>query len=137
MQVDGGRPLSDTLPLRRGLEAALPEIAADLADEVRVRTQTGHDVSGYEFEPKRDGEPSNLHQTGAMVASFKPLKVTDRGFVLGIRDRKQRAKAKMHQDGIGALFRREWIGLDEDQVERFAERVVDSEIPPDRQRGNQ
>ena len=137
MQVDGGRPLTETLPLRRGLESEIEWVAEWVALQVRERTARGLDVDGQPFESKRDGSPSTLQDTGRMVDGFRPLRVTDTGFVCGIRDRKLRARARMHQDGIGALFRREWVGVDDEMADETVEYLVSAEIPPDSQRGNQ
>ena len=138
MQVRDSGPLRDALPLRAGLRRELPKVARELAADVRERTAAGEDVNGAPFERLRDGSWSTLQATGAMVAGFAPLKVTDRGFVLGLRDRKLRARARMHMDGRRVPLR-EWIGVDERQRSLFGERLVSAEIPPDgarRGRGN-
>ena len=131
MHADGGRPLRDSLPLRAGLRAELPKAAADLARGVRERTERGVDVDGRRFIAKMSGEPSNLHDSGMMVASFRPIVVRPQGFILGVRDRRARARARLHVDGVGRLPMRQWIGVDADQVEQFTERIVASQIPAD------
>ena len=134
MHATADRPLRDSLPLRAGLRAELPKAAADLARGVRERTERGVDVDGRRFQGKLNGEPSNLIDSGVMVASFQPIVVRPQGFVLGVRDRRARARARLHMDGVGRLPMRQWIGVDADQVAEFTERIVASQIPADRDR---
>ncbi len=134
MRVRDSGPLRDAWPLRDGLRRAMPKAAADLARDVRERTAAGHDVNGRPFAALTSGEWSTLQRSGAMVEGFAPVAVTDRGFILGLRDRRLRARAKMHQDGIGRLPQREWIGLDSAQSAEYVDRLVAAEIPPDRDR---
>ena len=130
MRAELSPPLADTLPLRDGLRAALPDVASDLARGVRDRTADGRDVAGRTFPPKANGSPSTLRDTGAMVRSFRPERVTDTGFVLAPA-RSERRKAALHQLGRG-VPRREWVGLDARQVDEAVRRVTDAEIPRDR-----
>ena len=131
MRVDVGRPLAETLPLRRGLRDALPDLASDLARGVRERTAGGRDVAGRSFAPKRDGSRSTLRDTGRMVESFRPVRVDERGFVLAPAGREERKRAALHQLGRGVPERR-WVGVDARQVDEAVERVTDAEIPRDR-----
>ena len=132
-RVEDSGPLRDAFALDRGLRDVLPALAEDLAAEVRGRTRLGLDANGDPFLPLVSGEESTLTNTGAMVDAFRPVKVTDKGFTLGIRDRRLRARARMHQDGIRTP-RREWIGLSADEIDESVERVVSAEIPPDHER---
>ena len=50
-------PLAETLPLRRGLRAALPGVAGDMAASIRRRTESGRDVNGRPLQRKADGSP--------------------------------------------------------------------------------
>ena len=122
-------PLRDTLPLRRGLRAAMPGIAGDMARGIRQRTESGRDVAGKPFPRKRDGSPSNLIDSGRMVESFEPLAVTDDGFRLAPKGKRNRAVAAIHQ----ATGRR-WVGADERQIETARERAIEAAIPRDRNR---
>ena len=131
IQIDVGRPLAETLPLRRGLRATLPDLATDLARGVRERTADGRDVTGRTFAPKADGSASTLRDTGCMVESFRPVRVDERGFVLAPASRAERRKAALHQLGRGVPERR-WVGVDARQVDEAVERVTDAEIPRDR-----
>ena len=133
MRVEDTGPLRDALPLDAGLRRVLPALADDLAAEVRGRTRLGLDANGDPFEPLRSGDESTLEDSGAMVRAFQPVKVTDKGFVLGIRSRALRRRAVVHQDGIGPP-RREWIGLSPDEIDESVERVVSAQIPPDHER---
>ena len=126
-RVEDSGPLRDAFALDRGLRDVLPDLAEDLAAEIRGRTRLGLDANGDPFLPLVSGEESTLTNTGAMVDSFVPVKVTDRGFVLGIRDRKLRRRAVVHQDGLGAP-RREWIGLSADEIDESVERVVSAQM---------
>lgn len=122
-------PLREVLPLRRGLRAALPAVAADMARGIRDRTEAGRDVSGRAFRRKRDGSPSNLIDSGRMVESFQPADETATGFVLAPTGRRNRAVAHIHQ-----ATGREWIGADERQIDAARESVAEAAIPRDRNR---
>ena len=127
MSVSSSAPLRDVLPLRRGLAAALPAIAADLARGIRRRTEAGRDVSGRPLRPKRDGSASTLHDSGRMVASLRPTQIGERSFTLAPTGRRnQRVAALAHQTG------RRWVGADETQIDAATERVTESMIPEDR-----
>ena len=120
-------PLREALPLRSGLRAALPDIAAGMARGIRDRTEGGRDVAGKPFRRKRDGSPSTLRDTGRMVESFQPTEVTDKGFTLAPTGKRNRAIAHIHQ----ATGRR-WVGADDRQVDEARERVAEATIPKDR-----
>ncbi len=127
MTVSTSPRLSEVLPLRRGLAAELPGIAADLAGDIRRRTASGRDVSGKPFRPKRDGSRSTLQDSGRMVRSLRPVQVTDRGFVLApVGKRNQRIGALAHQRG------RRWVGASDRQIDEARERIADAAIPKDR-----
>ena len=132
MRAEIGPPLGDTLPLRDGLRATLPDVATDLARSVRDRTLDGRDVAGRTFAAKADGSRSTLRDTGAMVRSFGPERVMDTGFTLAPA-RSERRKAALHQLGRGVPERR-WVGLDARQVDEAVERAVSAEIPRDEDR---
>ena len=125
MSIEMSPPLADVLPLRRGLAAALPDLAGDLAREVRDRTATGRDVAGRQFPRKANGEPSTLQDTGRMVESFRPREVSDSGFTLAPAAAERR-KAYMHQTGRG-VPKREWVGVDARQVDEAVEAVATAE----------
>ena len=130
MRVELSPPLGDVLPLRDGLRRVLPDLATDLARGVRDRTADGRDVAGRSFAPKADGSRSTLRDTGAMVESFRPVRVDDRGFVLAPAGRQERRKAYMHQTGRGVPERR-WIGVDARQLDEAVERVATAETGKD------
>ncbi len=132
MRVELSAPLADVLPLRRGLRDALPDLATDLARGVRDRTLAGRGVAGRTFQPKRDGSPSTLRRSGAMVRSFRPVRIDDRGFVLAPGGRQERKRAALHQTGRGVPERR-WVGVDARQVDEATERVATAETGKDRQ----
>ena len=122
-------PLATALPLRRGLAAELPRLAADLAGDIRRRTASGRDVSGKPFRPKRDGSRSTLQDTGRMVRSLRPVQVTDRGFTLApTGKRNQRVGALAHQRG------RRWVGASDRQIDEATARIADAAVPRDRNR---
>ena len=109
MRVETSAPLAEVLPLRDGLRRVLPDLASDLARGVRERTLDGRDVAGPGRSPKADGSRSTLRDTGAMVRSFQPVRVTDTGFVLAPARGPERRRAALHQRGAGSrLPRREW-----------------------------
>jgi len=119
-------PLREVLPLRRGLAAELPRIAADLAAGVRTRTRAGKVVDGRPLRPKRDGTPSNLTDSGRMVASFGTESIRDAGFTLAPAPT-ERDKAAVHMRAG-----RRWIGASAEQIEDARERVIESMLPRDR-----
>lgn len=120
-------PLAETLPLRRGLRAALPGVAGDMAASIRRRTESGRDVNGRPLQRKADGSPSNLIDTGRMVESFRPQAVTDTGFTLSPTGKRNRAIAHIHQ-----ATGREWIGADDKQIDAARESIAEAAIPRDR-----
>ena len=111
--------LGDTLPLRDGLRAELPGIAANMSASIRRRTEGGRDASGRRFARKANGQPSTLTDTGKMIASFRPTTVTDTGFVLGPTGKRNRKIAAIHMN-----TGRPWIGVTEGQVTEAVERVA-------------
>ena len=127
MTITSSPRLSEVLPLRDGLRAELPRLAADLAGDIRRRTASGRDVSGRPFRPKKDGSRSTLQDSGRMVRSLRPVQVTDRGFVLApVGKRNQRIGAVSHQRG------RRWVGASDAQVTEATERITEAMIPRDR-----
>ena len=127
MTVKTSPRLSEALPLRRGLAAELPRLAADLAGDIRRRTASGRDVSGQRFRRKKDGTPSNLRDSGRMLASFKPQTVSDTGFTLaptGARNRKVGA--------VAMRTGRRWAGVNDAQIDEARGRIADAAIPEDR-----
>ncbi len=50
---------------------------------VRIRTASGHDVSGYPFLKKRDGSPSYLFKTGNLMRSLQADAFTGDSGLLG------------------------------------------------------
>ncbi len=127
MTVTTSPRLSEVLPLRRGLAAELPSIADDMARGIRRRTESGRDVAGRRFKPKKDGKPSNLRDTGRMLRSFRPVKVDDRSFTLApTGKRNQRVGAVAHQRG------RRWVGADDRQIDEATARIANATIPEDR-----
>ena len=128
MIVKTSSPLRDVLPLRRGLAAALPGIARDLAAGVRRRTESGRDVNGRAFRRKRrDGSPSTLTDSGRMVESFRPQTVSETGFTLAPTGRRNVIVGAAHQSRG-----RRWVGADERQIEAAREQIADAAIPRDR-----
>ncbi len=121
-------PLSEALPLRRGLRAVMPGVAADMSRSIRQRTEGGRDVAGRPFRRKKDGSRSTLQDTGAMVKSLKPRQVTDRGFTLKPTGRRnERIAALAHQTG------RRWVGASERQIDAAREKVTEAAIPRNRE----
>ena len=64
-----------------------------------------------------------------MLRSFRPVQVTDRGFVLApVGKRNQRVGALAHQRG------RRWAGADDRQIDEARERIAEAAVPRDRNR---
>ncbi len=122
-------PLSDALPLRRGLRSVMPGVAADMSRSIRQRTESGRDVSGRPFRRKKDGSRSTLQDSGRMVESFRPTEIRADGFTVAPTGKRNRAVAHVHQ----ATGRR-WIGADDRQIDAARERVAEAALPQDRNR---
>ena len=127
MTVKTSPRLSEVLPLRGGLAAELPRLAADMAGDIRRRTRQGRDAAGRRLRPKKDGTASTLQNTGRMVGSFRPQTVTDTGFVLAPTGRRNRKVAAIHQN-----TGRPWIGVTNAAVERARERIAEAALSKDR-----
>lgn len=97
-------------------------IGRDLARQIRQRTKSGRDVNGIAFKPKADGSPSNLRDSGKMIASLRARRFWSRGFEIS-PSRKFQDLAARHQFGKGKYPKREWIGLSEQQINEAAERI--------------
>ena len=97
-------------------------IGRDLARQIRQRTKAGRDVRGIPFAAKADGSPSNLRDSGKMIASLRARKFWPRGFEIS-PSRKYQDLAARHQLGKGRYPKREWIGLSERQINEAAERI--------------
>ena len=48
-----------------------------MIDRIKSRVESGRDVNGDPFEPKKDGTPSTLNRTGALLAGIKTAKTSD------------------------------------------------------------
>lgn len=48
-----------------------------MIDKIKTRVESGRDVNGDPFAPKKDGSPSNLNRTGALLAGIKAAKTSD------------------------------------------------------------
>ena len=119
MTVKTSARLGEVLPLRDGLRAEMPRLAADMASDIRRRTRQGRDVAGRRLRPKKDGTASTLQDTGKMVGSFRPQTVTDTGFVLAPTGRRNRKVAAIHQN-----TGRPWIGVGDRAIEEARERIA-------------
>ena len=119
MRVKLSPSLAETLPLRDGLRAELPRLAKDLAGDIRRRTSSGRDASGRRFARKANGQPSNLTDSGKMIASFRPTTVTDTGFVLAPTGPRNRKVAAIHMN-----TGRPWIGVTPTQVTEAVEHIA-------------
>lgn len=119
MRVKLSPSLAETLPLRDGLRAELPRLAKDLAGDIRRRTSSGRDASGRRFARKANGQPSNLTDSGKMIASFRPTTVTDTGFVLAPTGPRNRKVAAIHMN-----TGRPWIGVTPTHVTEAVERIA-------------
>ena len=112
-----------TFPDEGAVAREIRDLATDTARQVRDRTAAGRDVSGGRFEPKEDGTPSTLQDSGDMIRSFRPAAVTAKGFRLQ-PSRRESYKALLHQSGRGRFPRRLWIGLSPSQIARAQDRVA-------------
>ena len=112
-----------TFPDEAAVGREVRDLATDTARQVRDRTASGRDVSGGRFEPRADGSPSTLYESGDMIRSFRPAGVTAKGFRLQ-PSRKQSYKALIHQTGRGRFPRRLWIGMSPSQIARARDRVT-------------
>ena len=119
------------LPLDRGIARELPRIADEWVDAIRDRTRRGVAADGSRFPARKDGSPSTLHQTGAMLAGFGVQRIDSGGFRLA-PDRKQQHKALHHQRGSGNAPRRAWVGVEADLIEAARQRVIEAAIPRNR-----
>ena len=100
------------LPLADGVARELPRIAESWVQHVQSRTRSGVDADGRRFPPKAGGGASNLHESGAMVQSFRVQRLDTNGFRLAPTGRRNLAVAHIHQ-----ARGRKWIGVDPDTVE--------------------
>lgn len=48
-----------------------------MIDKIKTRVESGRDVNGDPFAPKKDGTPSTLNRTGALLAGIKAAKTSD------------------------------------------------------------
>ena len=106
------------------LRGELRDLATDTARQIRDRTRSGRDVAGVPFQPKADGSPSRLVDTGAMVRSLRPRDVGDKRFTIGPNRGRQSVKALAHQHGGRGRPKREWLGLSQRQIDEAAQRVA-------------
>ena len=103
----------------------MPDLARDIAREVRARTAAGLDVDGRPFTPHPDGDRSDLQQTGRMVRSFGIQRITPNQIVLA-PGRKNTARALANQTGEGDRPARRWVGVSRRQIADAVRRITDA-----------
>lgn len=111
--------------LSRQLSASLRHLAPFLIEGIVRRTRAGRDRSGRShtgragrYADARSGRTVDLHQTGAMLSSVRPV-ITAHGIRLGFSDPVQERKAARHQHGTKRLPKRAFFGLDPNQKVRI------------------
>ena len=129
--TDTGWPPALTDALDHGIDRTLPEIAQEWVDHVRDRTRRGIAADGSRFPAKEDGSPSNLVDSGDMLAGFDVVSVGRDGFRLA-PDRRQQHKATHHQRGSGNAPQRAWVGVDDRTVREARDRIAEAAIPRNR-----
>ncbi len=98
-------------------------LAERVAKRIRQRTRRGRDVRGRPFRKMADGSRADLRDSGKMIDSFKPRKVTSTGFELA-PGRRESHRALLHQVGIAGRPKRQWIGLGA-EIENDIDQVID------------
>ena len=121
--TDTGWSPALTDALDHGVRRTLPAIAQEWVEHVRTRTEAGKDADGHRFQPRKDGSPSNLVDSGDMLDGFGVQQVTAGGFTLA-PDRRQQHKALAHQRGTGTAPRRAWVGVDDRTVREARDRIA-------------
>ena len=102
----------------------MPALARKTAKRIRDRTKAGRDVRGRRFAKMASGSRADLRDSGKMIDSFKPRKVTSTGFELA-PGRRESHRALLHQAGIRRP-KRTWVGVTHDEIENDLDELIDS-----------
>ena len=98
-------------------------LAERTARRIRDRTRRGRDVRGRPFARMADGSRADLRDSGKMVDSFRPVAISDRGFVLAPAGRKEIRKAILHQLGKRRP-KRQWVGVTHDEIDSDLDNLI-------------
>lgn len=111
----------DTGPINLpDLRPALDTIADTWTHEIASRTRSGRGVTGRALRRKRDGSPSTLTDTGALLASLRPT-VDGKGFRIRPTGRRNLTIGAIHQ-----ATGRKWAGASAEQIDSARRAVVEA-----------
>ena len=113
-----------TFPDPGAVGRLMPELARRTAQKIRDRTRRGRDVHGRPFQKMASGQRADLRDSGDMIDSFRPRKVTDRGFTLAPSRGRESHKALLHQAGIKRP-KRQWVGVTHDEIDSDLDNLID------------
>lgn len=93
-------------------------------DILKSRTKRGIDRFGRNFVNKKNGTPSNLVDTGAMLNSIR-VRTSKNEIIIEFNDNTQESIANYHIQGTENLPERDFLGFTDSEMDEIIDNYLD------------